>query len=363
MDKNTLFFLIDKYLNGTATTEEKALLDKYYDRLEKTASSNLSSQEKAVLKEEMYRNILHNISGSKIIPIYKRSIFRRVAAAASILLVLSTGAYFLFFKNEQKQIAKTEINNDVAPGKTGAILTLTNGKTIVLDTAHNGKILDNFTKSDESITVESADMEYATLTTPKARTQTLTLSDGSKVWLNAASSIHFPTVFTGNERLVEITGEVYFEITHNAKMPFRVKVGSEVIEDIGTVFNVNAYNDEPSIKTTLLSGAIKMKGIILKPGQQGQIAGNKFTVTDNTDIEQVVAWKNGFFKFKNASTEELMRQLSRWYDVEVSYEGNIPEHRFVGGVSRDYNLSEVLKVLEASDVHFRIDGKRIIVKP
>ena len=217
-------------------------------------------------------------------------------------------------------------------------------------------------------------MSYNVLSTPRGGQYRLVLPDGSQVWLNAASSIRYPTAFTGTERKVEVSGEVYFEVTKNAAMPFRVVVNRRKgepdpmeIEVLGTQFNVNAYTDEDVIRTTLLEGAVKVKkgvkGGILQPGQQAQCKedGEMRWVPD-ADVEKVVAWKNGVFEFRDENLQAVMRQISRWYDVEVVYEGAIPTDGFTGRFSRNTSLSGVLSILRLSDIRLTVENKKIIVR-
>jgi len=211
-------------------------------------------------------------------------------------------------------------------------------------------------------------LSYNMLVTPRRGQYQLVLPDGSKVWLNAASSIRYPVAFIGNERRVQITGEAYFEVTHNATMPFIVEKGDMRVEVLGTHFNVNAYNDESAIKTTLLEGKVKIvnrQSAILKPGQQAILtAGSRLTILDKTDVEDVVAWKNGLFHFESSEIKTVMRQIARWYDVDVVYERTTVNNdpMFVE-ISRNTRLSDVLKALEESgSAKFSIQGKTIIVK-
>jgi ferric-dicitrate binding protein FerR (iron transport regulator) len=212
---------------------------------------------------------------------------------------------------------------------------------------------------------------YNAITTPKGRQYQLTLADGSKVWLNAASSIRYPTAFPGNERVVEITGEAYFEITPDRIKPFRVFVKGMEVQVLGTHFNINSYDDEATIKTTLLEGSVKVKmnnnTRLLLPGQQAQISSNAgdgdIKVVKDIDLAVVMAWKNGYFSFDKTDLGAVMRQISRWYIVDIIYTGKIPDRKFGGEISRNNNLSEVLKILEESKVKFRIEGAKIFVLP
>jgi len=320
---------------------------------------------------------------AKVVPLrpIRRAVYRWWVAAAVFALIVS-GTYYLLNKKQKPEIASTHaghiFKNDVAPGGNKAILILGNGQKIILDSVHLGTIANegktNITKTGNGKLSYSpstggggGEALYNTLSTPRGGQYQLELPDGSRVWLNAASSITYPTSFTGRERIVEITGEAYFEVVHNEKIPFKVKAGDQLIEDIGTAFNVNAYTNEPARKTTLIEGAVKIayhdEIQTLRPGQQSVIEKNQMVVVDHADTESAVAWKNGYFHFRDASLEDLMRQIARWYDVEIEYRGTIPERKFGGEISRHNNASEVLKILELSKVNFEIEGKKIIVMP
>jgi ferric-dicitrate binding protein FerR (iron transport regulator) len=304
--------------------------------------------------------------------------------AAAIIILFGIGALF-FLNKTSKPIENPKdavvTKKDVAPGREGAILTLEDGSTMVLDSLGNGVIADqNGTKvilrNGQLIYEKAADhvkVAYNTMTTPRGRQFQLVLPDGSKVWMNAASSLRYPIVFTGNERKVEVTGEVYFEVSPNKKMPFKVKVNDETeVEVLGTEFNVNSYKNENSINTSLLKGSVRITHgkdiVVLKPGQQGQVQNGSvqapIKVVQDVDMDKVMAWKNGVFDFEDATLEEVMRQLERWYDIEVVYEKGVPALEFVGKMGRDLNLSDVLRGLEVSEVHFTIEeGRKLIVKP
>jgi ferric-dicitrate binding protein FerR (iron transport regulator) len=208
---------------------------------------------------------------------------------------------------------------------------------------------------------------YNSLSTPKGRQFQLILPDGSKVWLNAASSLKYPTVFAGNERRVAVTGEVYFEVAKNPHQPFIVDINDQSqIHVLGTQFNINAYENENAIKTTLVEGSLKFKSkdsVILKPGQQAILTNAKLTTDKNADIDKATAWKRGIFNFEDATLEEVMRQIERWYDIEVIYEKGIPNIRFGGKLRSDLSLSGLLRSLQESEVHFRVEGRKVIVLP
>ncbi len=288
-------------------------------------------------------------------------------AAAAVILFAVAGAYFLLRPKQEELLSQTQrFKNDVAPGRTGAILTIEGGKSILLDTASNGNILGHFVKGDSSLSVQTATAQYATLSTPAAHTEVLKLKDGTTVYLNASSSIRFPTVFSGAARIVEITGEAYFEVAHNASQPFKVKVSGQVIEDIGTAFNVNAYENEKVIRTTLVEGSVRVtnnaKNLLLKPGEQSQAdqSGN-LKLVSNPDMDETLAWKNGIFRYNGTGIESIMKQVTRWYGVEVIFQDSITEE-FVAKIPRDVPVSELLNLLEGTNhVHFLIEGKKITV--
>jgi len=304
-------------------------------------------------------------------------------SAAAILIIWLSG--YLFYSIQQKNAKPDPIRNspqsatsEVLPGSNKARLTLGDGSVVSLDDAGNGEVaLQGKTEisklSEGQLVYKSADINdsevlFNVLTTPRGGQFKLTLPDGSNVWLNSASSIRYPTAFTAKERKVEISGEAYFEITHDEAKPFLVNVGAMDVKVLGTHFNINAYHDEAIIKTTLLQGSVSMlkEGLatILKPGQQAQL-GNSGVIrlVNDVDVDEVIAWKNGYFSFNKADLKTVMRQIARWYDVEITYEGAIPERQFVGKISRNSNASEVLKILQETKVHFRIEGKKIIVTP
>lgn len=317
--------------------------------------------------------------------------WRMYAAAASIITILSVGG--LIWHQSQKannQVVQVEdsqapITTDADPGQFKAKLTLADGSTVVLDTATTRQLAQQggvqVLNKDGKLVYEQGGQEetepsvvlYNTLQTTKGQTYATVLADGSKVWLNSESSISYPVAFTGNERKVAITGEAYFEVASqyskgtNKKLPFNVTVGSMEVQVLGTHFNINAYPDEETIKTTLLEGKVKIVAgnvsSILAPGQQAQLRKGTqlIQVMDNANVEQAVAWKNGFFQFSNDDLKTVMRQLARWYDVEVVYQGNVGGDTYGGKIRRNNKASEVLTTLEQNRVHFKIQGKKIIV--
>lgn len=285
--------------------------------------------------------------------------------------------------------------DNIPPGRNKATLTLAGGRQIILDSAQDGALLQQDSikivklgngrlayTAQSSSSPATHNLSYNTLSTPRGGQYQLDLPDGTKVWLNSASSITYPVAFTGHRRMVSVTGEAYFEIAKDKARPFLVKVTAPPdnargttkdmdIEVLGTHFNVNAYQDESTVRTTLLEGSIRVSNnsgtrppALLTAGQQAQVdAGGKIQVLSHVDLEETMAWKNGFFQFNRASLDQVMRQLSRWYDMDIVYEKNIPEMKFGGKMQRDLYLKDMLDILEKTDVHFRIDGRKIIVMP
>ena len=302
----------------------------------------------------------------------------RWLAAASVIAIVVLVKYVLLAEKPIAPVVKniaTSIKKDVAPPvSTNAILTLANGKTIALDSIANGAIANEGNMRVEKLSngeivykgKANSELEYNILTVPRgSKIATITLADGTKVWLNSSSSLQYPVAFVGNERSVKITGEAYFEVAHNAAMPFVVKRGETSVTVLGTHFNVNAYDDETSIKVTLLQGAVKVeKGSLsglLKPGQQAQIE-SKIKINGDVDVDEVMAWKNGEFQFGEAEDiHAVMRQIARWYDVNIEYKEDVAGH--IGGtISRNENVSQVLSMLQMTGaVKFVIEDNKIVV--
>ncbi len=323
-----------------------------------------------------------------------KSIFtiRRIAVAASIVFIIGLASWFLFFNNNRTSqndgFVQTSKKNDVSPPESNrAMVTLADGRKVFLDSVVNGAmVLQNDIKliklADGQIAYESLSKNgnktpvFNTLENPRgSRVIDVKLADGTHVWLNAASSLRFPTSFVGTERRVELTGEGYFEVAKNTSMPFRVSVaGKGEVEVLGTHFNINSYADEATINTTLLEGKVKVAGFatpstagntrVLFPGEQAQITKEgAISVDKNVDLENVIAWKNGKFIFYNEDIHAVMRKLEKWYDLDVRFSGNATSELFVGIISRDVNISQILDMLEKTrTVSFEIRGKTIIVK-
>ncbi|MBO9150769.1 FecR family protein [Chitinophaga sp. GCM10012297] len=298
------------------------------------------------------------------------------AAAAALILMLGIGFLWRQASVAPNDPVLVKETSDIPPGGNGAILTLANGSTVVLDSLGNGliaaqqgsqAILQNGQLEYEPSGGETAGLSYNTMRTPNGRQFRLKLPDGTLVWLNAASSIRYPVAFTGKERRVEVQGEAYFEVTENAQMPFIVDADHRTeITVLGTQFNVNAYDDEPTLNTTLLQGRVRItaagKNVELKPGQQAQVSRDQQIKTANdANLDKAVAWKNGTFNFEGSNLREIMRQLERWYDIKVVYEKDIPPTEYFGEISKRNNLQGVLRILEKSEVRFRLENNNTLV--
>lgn len=381
--------LIEKYQSGTATPEELRQLNEWYRSFDDSEVEIIAENNNGLpISERIKLRLLQTIQGDSVPQPGKK--WRMPAVAATILLLLTASIYYFFFQSSSpkqeivKTITQPVLKNDIAPGGNRALLTLNDGSTIILDSASNGVIstqgnidvkkLDNgflaYSVNGKTVT-ENDEAFYNTITTPRGGQYQITLSDGTKVWLNAASSIRFPIVFTGKERKVIVTGETYFEVAHNEVMPFKIKAMSSEVEVLGTHFNINAYDDEASIKTTLLEGKVKVSvpaidevgtARFLSPGQQSSVNKNgNINIQNNADTEEAVAWKNGRFQFKSADLKSIFRQIARWYDVEVQYKGNVDLH-FSGQLIRSDNVSKVFEKLKLTgEVNFKIEGRKIIV--
>jgi transmembrane sensor len=404
--------LAEKWLNHTISKEESEEFLQWYN----------SGQENDIyiprdyadndqeLKKRIFAHINHNISE----PISSSNSFKTwiAAAAAIIIAVISFGLFFsseselinqyvaeqvftepvtdsAFISEAPLSIVKKEetvIVNDIEAGENKAILTLGDGSKIILDDAKNGilanqggnsvlkaaegEVIYSFINEiiDPTIEDQQAPVIYNTIETPKGGKFQIKLPDGTKVWLNAASSLRFPTVFNGSKRQVELNGEAYFEVSTDKSKIFEVNTRNQVVQVLGTHFNINAYSDEPTVNTTLLEGSVRVSDLrtnisqLLKPGEQSQLS-EQIDVINLKDTNEAVAWKAGYFQFDKADIKTVMRQIERWYDVSVIYEGDLPNYRFGGEIERNLSLLQVLKVLEKTKVHFRLKGREVTVMP
>lgn len=388
MNKEEVKQLAKKFLDGTATVEEQATLHNWY-------TANLTDEEELVftskpesrdeVKNRIFTEVRHRIAKNK----GGRSIklWLRIAAAASIIIAISAGTWFFgsVYKNSNAPISA----NDIAPGKNTATLTLSDGSKLILSDAANGNLAEQngvtITKTADGQVVYKMDVAAQTgergialntLTTAKGEQYQIALPDGTRVWLNAATSLTFPATFANaSQRKVELSGEAYFEVAKNKKQPFIVKTDKQQVEVLGTHFNISSYSDEQSAKTTLVEGSIKintsslytggekMRESILKPGQQSTLNSKGIITIEQVAVDDATAWKNGKFVFDNESIESIMRRLVRWYDFEVIYEGqDVKELPFTGSISRYSNISKILdKITYTQNIHFKIEGRRITV--
>ncbi len=391
MDKKDLLEILKKYRIGTATREEVEFLLAYYDlfEVEEDVIAAKSTADVKALKEEIRAGINDKITGKPAAPIRYINARFKWFAAASVLLIVAAGAVVYNLRQPAAQSVTAGNGtpaaptiNDIAPGGNQAMLTLADGSVVALGDKANGVIsqqqgtLVKKTADGHVVYTEnkkSAAPAINTITTPNGGQYRLTLPDGTNVWLNAASSITFPTSFTAAAREVQLTGEAYFEVARDKRHPFKVISQNQLVEVLGTHFNVNTYPDEPAAKTTLLEGSVKVNRIggvtnkataskILAPGQQSVVTGaNEPIRVQSADTEEAVAWKNGYFKFDRVDIQTIMRQVARWYNVEVEYRGGISDDVFVGKIARSENVSGVLKILALSRIKTSIEGRTIIV--
>ena len=374
MNNKRLLLLLSKFQDSACSEEELQELEQWYTQLN-TGNQSIGESQAAKFSTEMlaqFRSSLHN--SSIVVPFYRKSFFR--IAAASIIFVFITAVYFIYSNTgEQDTLAKNNTNQqlDIAsPKLSKAIITLANGQTVLLDSIGNGILVNQgavsvLKSADGQIvyTGTTTDTVYNTLFNPRgSKVISLTLNDGTKVWLNSESSLRYPVAFVGNTRHVEITGEAYFEVAKDESRKFIVLSNGVSTEVLGTHFNVNTYENERNVKITLLEGAIKVrKGLmadILKPGQQAEVTAD-IKINSNVDIDAVMSWKNGFFHFANTTIPELMQQISRWYDIEIVYKRDVPHRQFGGEISREASLSEVLKILNKSKVKCRLEEGKLTI--
>ncbi|RZS72577.1 FecR family protein [Pseudobacter ginsenosidimutans] len=390
--------LLEKYLSNTASAIEEAELTQWYNSTnEHPVEWPVDHQgEPEEIKARMLRKLqaeVHSSSYPQSIPFYRK---RSWQIAASVLLLLGAAAWFTLSKpaTDPKETAViTATNPDpILPGGNKATLTLGDGSTILLDTAGNTLLaqegatriikLDNgqLAYKDASKENTGSTTSYNTIRTPNGGQYQVVLPDGTHAWLNAASVLRFPIAFTGSERKVQLSGEAYFDVAKNPAMPFIVEAtdahGRELntVEVLGTGFNVNAYDNEPTVKTTLVEGKVKVsngggsqQSVILTHSMQSIYSHDRGAAGNfrlrQVDTDDVVAWKNGLFNFNNADIKTVMRQLARWYDVEVVYEGVLPNEKFDGEISRNSTLAEVFNILELSAIHFKVEGRKVTVMP
>lgn len=386
LEKDHFLKILEKYHSGHASREDLEFLDAYYQAfgLRDGLTDMLSEKDKLRVKNELKNSLKKNIElghpGRTNLRI-RNVVGWTVSTAAIFIILIGVGLFYFPEKNISNPIVKRVVRNEILPGGDKAVLTLANGEKIILTDAGNGTLAENggikivkaadgqivFTLLPVKQPDPNGQNHYNTIETPNGGHYQVRLPDGSKVWLNAASKLTFPSSFIShNSRIVELKGEAYFEIARDTEHPFIVKTDAQIVEVFGTQFNINSYLDEPGVKTTLLEGSIKVtenKGIkkVLTPGQQSTLTPGGLKV-ENVDVDLAVAWKNNQFIFESDDIRYVMRMISRWYNVEVEYVGEIPKSRFGGAISRFEDFPEVLESLESTGrVKFKIQGRRILV--
>jgi ferric-dicitrate binding protein FerR (iron transport regulator) len=388
-------------MNDTATAEERQEFVAWMSHpqngaaarqlVQRSMQTQLSLSPDAKTTEAIVQAILQadGKQDGKEIPVRRIGFSRQWYWVAAVLLVLLSGTYFFYLQHSPEKGNKQPVlaKQDILPGKEGAVLTLADGTRMVLDSLGNGVIamqngarvvLQNGQLAYDAAQAAGGPVSYNTMSTPRGRQFSLVLPDGSKVWLNSASSISFPTSFSADKRMVTIEGEVYFEVAQHSAKPFIVKARHTEVDVLGTHFNINAYSDEQVVATTLLQGSVRAsvlandqltEGMILQPGQQAQVAetilkkdASRLKLVNNVAITKVMAWKNGVFDFEDTNLESLMRQLTRWYDIEVVYEKGVPNMEFGGKMSRNMKLSDVIKALKEAGVNCSLEeGRKLVV--
>jgi transmembrane sensor len=390
MEESRFNTLLEEYITDTISEEDLkdfyAQLEKPYYRelwnkaLEKEWNLGLYEEVKDERMGKLIeQNVLDKITMAKVVPIQRPSVkWMYWASAIAIILIIVVGSFYFLdsrSKDNHHQSARIPLTNDVSPGDNKAVLVLGDGRQVELNKLQQGFVMDQdnarITKEDQGTLrykpmVKTGNVYYNTIQTPRGGQHHVTLEDGTDVWLNAASSIRFPTTFAQAERKVEITGEVYFEVAHQSSRPFIVSARGMKVEVLGTHFTVNTYENENALKATLLQGKIQIETekdtAILSPGEQARISSNKsLAVVKNVDVEEATSWKNGYFKFVHADTKTVMRQVERWYDLEVVYKATNPSGHFNGIIPRNIMASNLVRILKVGGIQCKLDGKRIIV--
>lgn len=371
--------LLNKYREGNCTEQDLAALESWYIRQAQLNTPLKDHNEFHVALGQLDQAFPFNQTGVKSAKTNKL----RWIAAASIVICLGIGLYF--YSNQVRTSKSLQFANDIKPGGNSAFLTLADGSKISLTDAINGELARQagirITKTNNGQLIYEVTEEIKgtntkhlmnTIETPRGGQYQVRLPDGTHVWLNSSSSLTYPAVFAAHDRTVELHGEAYFEVAKDKARPFRVNSGIQQLKVLGTHFNVSAYADDADVKTTLLEGAVqvikgfghaKQNNVVLKPGEQSSVSANEIKVKA-IDTEESVAWKNGYFKFNDEHIESILKKVSRWYNVDIQYEGKMADKIFNGRVSRYSNVSEVLQILQLTGaIHFKIEGRRIIVMP
>jgi transmembrane sensor len=393
--------LFEKYLDGNLSLEERATLDEWISESPEnrelfetlTNKGSLSALMKEYYeahkrKDDAQRRTNEMVFGAA--PAVVRpmlNLLRKLSVAAAVILLIGVGGYLWYsYQHKEKPVPQAHVEKqqkqDAPPGKYSAMLTLADGSKVALDSTIGRFVQQgdaSLVNRDGKLSYEKGKATgkenlYNTLSTSRGEMYVVTLSDGTKVWLNSASSIYYPVIFSGSERKVVITGEVYFEVAKNPKQPFIAEAKGMEVEVLGTHFNINGYADEPAMKTTLLEGKVRVRSadntqLILAPGEQATLRRSNddkavLSKTKDVEVEEEVAWRFGYFQFVNADLKTVMRQLERWYDVQVVYQGKVSNDlELIGKIPRSMNLSKVLDVLQTQQVHFKLEGRKVVVVP
>jgi len=383
MEHHRLQYLIEQYSKDQINVEELHELNQWYESVDYSSKSfdewvKVSRGEEELINQ-LYERFDFKVKANKRVINLKRT-YRAIGIAASITIVFLIG--FALNKRQKMQLtAKSSIQKAILPGSDKAILKLANGQQIVLDSQRTGTIASQYGisitknskgqiayKNSPGSSKQPYNLEaYNTIETRRGGQYSIQLPDGTKVWLNAASSLKYPLHFSKNERRVELTGEAYFEVAHNKNQPFKVISDNQEVRVLGTHFNINAYDDEPTVSTTLLEGSVAIRNLssreskMLVPGQQANIAKNDLKIS-TVNTEQVISWKKGYFLFDNMDISSIMRVISRWYDVDIQYDNIDRSETFGGTFSRQADLTEILQDLQQlGHVHFKIEGRKITI--
>lgn len=384
MDSDRLQYLFERYRTSNCSEDELEELNQWYEKLHAEGELIDDWIRQAGGEDQLTEQLYHNFS-EKILARRNKFLFsaKWLSAAAAAVILLGTGLLFYKFRHgfssDQVDLAQSVI----LPGTNKAILTLSDGTKISLDDTGNGQVYNknglSIIKTDSgsltyrSYSVQGAvadhQMQYNTLYVPRGGQYRITLPDGTKVWMNSASTLRFPVTSNGRDRFVSLSGEGYFEVAHNKQLPFKVRTADQEIRVLGTHFNVKGYNEEGLISTTLLEGSVQISKLssgdskLLLPGQQANTGrGSTGIVLSAVNVDQVIAWKNGYFIFDNQDIQSIMKAISRWYDIDVLYESKLSEDRYGGTFSRHANLSEILDNLqELGNVRFQIKQRKVVV--
>lgn len=383
MNRDKFDILIHKYQHGELKGAEKELMDQWFDSLASDESGRWTAKE----REALQRKIMAKLDIEKqAVPTRFIAFKKWIPYAAAVFLIATVGSIYLFYSRSHivqvPMMSETEIGSgheNIGPGRNKATLMLANGTTVTLSEAYGGIVTEegeikyedgNTLFAEEQIGTE---IPYATLVIPRGGQYQVVLPDGSKVWLNSSSTLKYPLRFSEGERTVELEGEAYFEVAQRQtlsgeRIPFVVTTSHQTVEVLGTTFNVFAYADETETKTTLVSGEVRVvrsdtkQSGMLRPGEESVVQGSSGIQVKPTNIDAATAWKSGIFHFDETSSSQMLKQIARWYDIEIVYEGAPPKEVFTGKMSRNVNLGVLLKFLNDSGISLHLEGRKLIVR-